>query len=91
MFTHQDLKLNNRIALEAICLRGELDALESDPTVEDMADLVLSIRGSTEYMDVGILQDDRSTGSRVVRIKPKDGNGNYRSLDKKNPYLLAYC
>jgi hypothetical protein len=90
-YLHQDLELNNRIALEAICLRGKLDAVELDPAVEDMTDLVLSIRGSTDYMDIGILQDDRSSGSRVVRFKPKDENGNYRSLDKKNPYLLAYC
>jgi hypothetical protein len=53
--------------------------------------LVLSIGGSTQYMDVGIMEDDRSNGKRSVRFKLKDGKGNIRNLDKNNPFKLHYC
>lgn len=42
-------------------------------------------------MDIGILYDDRSSGRKVVRILPKNQNGQYESLEKDNPYVLLYC
>jgi hypothetical protein len=68
-----------------------MEEIELGGNEESIAELVLSIGGTSEYMDIGIIEDDRSSGNRVVRFKPKDGKGNIRNLDKNNPLKLPYC
>lgn len=56
-----------------------------------MENLQLSLSGSTEYLDIAVLTNDKASGNRVVRFMPKNGLGEYKKLDWGNCLMESYC
>lgn len=80
------------MAQETICLREELDNIDnSADNTKNLENLILSLSGSTEYLDIAILTNDKASGNRVVRFLPKNGNGQFKKLDWENCLMETYC